>query len=279
MSISGRMLVLLLTVLFWSHGSWAREKPAPVIEATGGSSVSGSSLSLQARVARLERLLENRALVDLMTRIDSLQKQVQQLQGQVEEQTYNMDELKKRQRDLYLDIDQRLRQLEETGAAAPAAGAMAAPAPMLGMSTAAMPGAAASEAVSLAEQKQEQADYEGAFALLKEGRYDLALAAFRTFVQNYPDGRFAGNAQYWLGEANYVQHNFKLALTEFEKVVNNYPASPKRADALLKMGYAYQELEQYDQARQTLNRITSGYPNTTAANLARKRLQELKRLP
>jgi tol-pal system protein YbgF len=273
------VLALLLMMLFLPQGSWAREKPAPVIEASGGSSVSGTSL--EARVTRLERL--NRALVDLMTRMDSLQKQMQQLQGQVEEQTYNMDELKKRQRDLYLDIDRRLSQLEGTRAAAPVTGGnMTAPMSSrmnISEGTAAPGTTAFPEASRPVGLQQEQADYESAFGLLREGRYDPALVAFKTFVQNYPNSRFAGNAQYWLGEANYVQHNFKLALAEFGKVVSQYPTSPKRADALLKMGLAYQELKQYDLASQTFNQVTSSYPNSTAASLAGKRLQELKRLP
>ena len=87
---------------------------------------------------------------------------------------------------------------------------------------------------------------------------------------------FADNAQYWLGEANYVQRHFEVALSEFGKVVSEHPSSPKRADALLKMGYTYQELKQYDKARSSLNEVVMSYPNTTAASLAKKRLQDLK---
>jgi tol-pal system protein YbgF len=294
--------------------AWARE-PAPVIEAAGEPGLSASSAKeMEARIVRLERLLENQTLIEMAMRMDSLQNEVQQLLGQMEEQSHTMGQLKKRQRDLYLDIDQRLRQMEEAsakaaaaaesaamgnsmsggimpggtmlggnvlGASAPTVSAPDASMPAMGAAAMLTPGAevtsAAQDTVAPVDPLQERTDYERAFNLLKEGRYDLAATAFKTFVQTYPKGQFADNAQYWLGEASYVQRQFKIALAEFEKVVNNYPTSPKRADALLKMGYTYQELEQYDKARLSLNNVIMTYPNTTAASLAQKRLQDLKR--
>lgn len=289
------MALVILAAPFFVSDVLARQ-PAPVIEASGELSMAKSS-DVEKRLARLERLLENQTLVELMTRMDSLQGEVQQLFGQMEEQTHSIEQLKKRQRDLYLDIDRRLRQAEEQRASMPAAtaggsvfaGTMPDGVVSGGMTTAGQttdsatsssagqPGASATTAANV-DPQQERSDYERAFNLLKEGRYDLAVAAFKTFVQNYPRGHFADNAQYWLGEANYVQRNFQVALSEFERVVKEHPASPKRADALLKMGYTYQELGQYDKARMSLNDVVMNYPNTTAASLAKKRLQDLKQL-
>lgn len=283
-------LVVLAAPSFVSDA--VARQPAPVIEAAGSPSTPEAS-GFEKRLQRLERLLDNQALVDLMTRIDSLQNEVQQMVGQMEEQSHNMEQLKKRQRDLYLDIDRRLRDLEASRSSQSAApmtpagggsvfgGAVPDVATGGGVSSG---GAGASTATSTAPSAEakpgvdpqlERAAYERAFNLLKEGRYDLATAAFKTFVQTYPQGRFADNAQYWLGEANYVQRHFKVALSEFEKVVKNHPNSPKRADALLKMGYTYQELGQDDKARLSLNKVVTSYPNTTAARLAQKRLQDL----
>jgi tol-pal system protein YbgF len=270
----------------------AREAPAPVVEASGES----ASQALAARVARIERLLDNQTLVDMATRLDSLQQEVDRLLGRLEEQNHEMEGLKKRQRQLYLDMDNRVRQLEQARAAAPATPPPATslgtfvPAPVPGEAPATAPGTAplpaageasptTATAAPQADAAAERADYERAFELLKQGRYDLAVAAFKAFVKTHPRGQYADNAQYWLGEANYVQRNFKAALAEFERVVNDYPDSPKRADAMLKLGYTYQELGQNDQARLTLTNLLSKYPNSTAARLAQKRLQDLKRLP
>jgi len=267
-------LVILAAPSFVSDA--AARKPAPVIEASGEPAVSAPPGSLEKRVQRLERLLENQTLMDLMNRIDNMQNEVRQMLGQTEEQAYNMEQLKKRQRDLYLDIDRRLRDLEAARASLSAASI----APAIGVSGGAMSASAANSAISHTDagSQEERAAYERAFNLLKEGRYDLAIAAFKAFVQTYPQGRFVDNAQYWLGEANYVQRNFAVALSEFDKVVKNHPGSPKRADALLKMGYTFQELGQNDNARMSLNKVVMNYPNTTAARLAQKRLQDLKQL-
>jgi len=280
--------------------------PAPVIEAASQPGAPAEVVkALEARLARVERLLENRTLVDMAMAIEALQRENQQLLSQLEEQAYELESLKKRQRDLYLDIDGRLARLEAAraaaavaapsadtmatgGTAAVAGAAGAAPAGLAPAAAAASdvataagvsvpePQPAAAAAVAEVDPQLEHDDYERAFNLLKEGRYDLAVAAFKTFVQTYPNGRYTDNAQYWLGEANYVQRNFKAALAEFEKVVNNFPDSPKRPDALLKMGYTYQELGDNDKARLSLNSVLMNYPDTTAARLASKRLQELK---
>lgn len=277
---------LTVTVLcaVLSGTAWAREAPAPVVEASDGAA---AGKSLEARVVRIERFLENQTLVEMATRLDSLQQEVDRLLGRIDEQNHEMEGLKKRQRDLYLDVDSRIRQLEEARASAPAIAPSAtigvivpAPAPITAppaVSTGSPTpnGTAAEQADSAAER----AAYERAFELLKQGRYDLAVAAFKAFVDTYPQGRYAGNAQYWLGEANYVQRNFQAALTEFGKVVDGFPGSDKRPDAMLKLGYTYQELGQNDQARATLSNVVSSYPNSTAARLATKRLQDLKLLP
>ena len=288
----------------------ASAAPAPVIEASTQPGVPAETVkALEARLARVERLLENRTLVDMALALESLQRENQQLLGRLEEQGYELERLKKRQRDLYLDVDRRLAKLEAAQAKAaaeatvsavpPFAPAPAAPvpsqdglaaagvatatsvAPAASLATTAAPvpaptAPAAEVAVTEVDTQREHDDYERAFNLLKEGRYDLAMAAFKNFVQTYPQGPYTDNAQYWLGEANYVQRNFKAALAEFAKVVNDFPDSPKRPDALLKMGYTYQELGDIDKARLSLNSVRMNYPDTTAARLASKRLQELE---
>ena len=290
----GVAMTVLMGSSLWVSPLWAERKtPAPVVDATGAG---GAGASVEARLTRLERLLENQTLLELMERMDSLQNEVQRMLSESEEQTHNMEGLKKRQRDIYLDIDQRLRKIEQGGVStqnqAPAMGAFVptpvpATTPDVGTPLSSAPGVTSpAPAVSsqntgpsvATDPQQERIAYEKAFSQLKDGRYDQAVAAFKEFVKSYPKGRFVGNAQYWLGEANYVQRNYKLALSDFEKVVKNYPTSPKRADAMLKMGYTYQELGRLDEAKISLNNVLKSYPNSTAANLAQKRLQDIKRL-
>jgi tol-pal system protein YbgF len=272
-----RELAIAVICAALSGTAWAREAPAPVVEASD--SVAAAK-SLESRLVRIERLLENQTLVEMATRLDSLQQEVDRLLGKLDEQNHELEGLKKRQRDLYLDVDNRLRQLEEARAAAAAAPAVPTvgglvPAPM----PVTAPPALSTPSVEPADPAVERAAYERAFELLKQGRYDLAVAAFKAFVETYPHGQYADNAQYWLGEANYVQRNFQAAAAEFGKVVDGFPNSDKRPDAMLKLGYTQQELGQNDKARATLSSVVSSYPNSTAARLATKRLQDLKTSP
>lgn len=283
-------LSLAVICALLSSGAWSREAPAPVVDASDSAA---ATKSIEARLVRIERLVENQTLVDMSTRLDSLQQELDRLLGKLDEQNHELEGLKKRQRDLYLDVDTRLRQLEQARAALPApavstvGGVVPVPMPItappaVSTGIVPVPGVAVTAPDTAVEQPDpaiERGAYERAFELLKQGRYDLAMAAFKAFVETYPKGQYADNAQYWLGEANYVQRNFQAALTEFGKVVDGFPSSDKRPDAMLKQGYTYQELGQNDKARATLSNVISSYPNSTAARLATKRLQDLKQLP
>ena len=133
-----------------------------------------------------------------------------------------------------------------------------------------MAGAAAGATVS------DREDYQAAFDLLKEGRYEEARGAFEQFLSDYPDSQLAGHGQYWLAETYYVGQDFNAALPAFGKVIADYPASRKLPDALLKTGYCHYELEQWSQAREKLTEVTQKYPETTAARLARQRLAQMQ---
>lgn len=226
---------------------------------------------LEQRVERMERLLESQSLVEMMLQMEQIQNELRQLRGEVEAQRHSVDGMTKRQRDLYLDIDRRLRQ-QESGASAsftPRSNNVAIPRPKVDSTT----------AISSAPGNltaNEQVDYQNALGVLKEGRYQKSIAAFNEFIKKYPQSLYAANAQYWIGEAYYVSREFKLALGEFQKVVEQHADSTKVADAMLKIGFIHYELTEWEQARNVLNHISSRYPKTTASRLAENRLQKMK---
>lgn len=266
--------------------------------AAGGSTSIGVPLKLEDRVSRLERQMESQTLVDMLSRIDALQQEVQDLRGQLEVQTHKAEGLEQRQREIYLDVDRRLRQIEtrpasggaeNTGAASAASGPAAGPSPTPGPSgpasageTAASPsppGPSATASVGATTTTQSNAErdaYQRAFDMMKAGRYDDSIAAFRGFLARYPDGEYSANAQYWLGEASYVLRRFDDAETEFGKVLQFFPDSAKAPDALLKLGFAQYELQEWDKASQTLSRVVQQYPKSTARQLAESRLQRMR---
>ncbi|MDZ7749875.1 MAG: tol-pal system protein YbgF [Halofilum sp. (in: g-proteobacteria)] len=113
--------------------------------------------------------------------------------------------------------------------------------------------------------------------MLKNGRYDEAASSFQQFLQQHPEGPYADNAQYWLGESYYVTSQFEQALAAFRKVPENYPDSAKLPDARLKVGFTLYEMGRMDEARAVLRKVTEEHANSAVAGLAEDRLLKMER--
>lgn len=208
---------------------------------------------IEARLLRIERLLDNESLITLANDISGLREDLRLLVGDVETLTIQQDNQADRQLDLYVDIDDRLSQLESAR-----------------QQMAQMP--VSSAGGQLAPVNDQQA-YDAAFANIQQQDWAAAQTAFQSFLDAYPSSSLRGNAQYWLGESFYAQLDFQTALREFERVLSDYPQSNKLPDALLKIGYSRQNLDDLNGARQALRRVQQEFPNTTAADLAAQRLR------
>lgn len=235
-----------------------------------------SKMSVEQRLSRMEKLLNSQGLVDLLLKVESLQTELQRLQGQNEEQLHALQELKQRQRDLYIDIDRRLLQLERNAPAGTAVGGTSgqAPSSTVPAATAAATTGAIATAPTVLEGEQEA--YQEAFNLLRELRYDKATVAFRDFLKKYPEGRYAHIAQYWLGEASYAQGDFKQAIQDYKTLIDKYPQSPKLAEAMLKIGYSEYELKNTKAAQASLEQLIQTYPGTTEAGQAQNLLKKIR---
>ncbi len=264
-----------------------------VVSAVPVWAVDTRGMTLDQRLSRLERMLDNQNMAELVLGLEHLRQEVASLRGEVEVQAHLLKGLRKQQKELYLDLDQRLQQLEMAASSPPEAAAEAVldfadiAADTMADGSEELPAAAAGEpsaAAALGESSaagqtggfDEAEAYQRAFDLLKAGDYAAARQAFEDFLASYPQGGYADNAQYWLGEVHYVSRRFQQAAEEFGKVIERYPESPKVADALLKLGFSYYELKQWQQANDVLTRVISQYPSSTAARLAERRLQQMK---
>ncbi len=210
---------------------------------------------MDARLAKVERILGNQSLVELAQQLESLQADVRSLRGDLEQLQHSSEGGRSQQRDLYADLDKRLQTLEGATSRAPSAGAAATPAA----------GAAGTD----------KGYYDTAFNLLKSGQYDKAITAFQQFLAAFPDSSLADNAQYWLGEAYYVNKDFESALNAFRTVVDHWPDSRKRPDALLKIGYCNYELKHWATAREALLQVTRNHADSPSAKLAAERLDRM----
>lgn len=261
--------------------------------------------ALGERVSRLEQIVNSNTLVELLSTVQALQREVQSLRGEVELQGHTLSQLKQRQRELYLDLDRRLQRLESgqeaaaapvppgtadapsMAATAPPAPRPAPPAPLPDTSgttgssrtligTAQPEPQPATSAGATFDPADEQRAYQAAFDLLKAGRYDQATESFRDFLQKFPNGEYSDNAQYWLAEAYYVERKFEPALEQFKTLAATHPESQKLPVALLKIGYCNDELGRRAEAESVLNDLINRFPQSTAAGLARKRLQRIR---
>ena len=116
-------------------------------------------------------------------------------------------------------------------------------------------------------------EYRAAVELVKAARYPDAIVALRAFLQHYPRHDYADNAQYWLGEAFYAQHDYPHALVEFRATIETYPRGNKVPDALLKVGFCYQALGKLDKMRAVLEQVVNLYPKSEPAAIAAKKLE------
>jgi tol-pal system protein YbgF len=217
---------------------------------------------LDTRLTRIERVMQNQSLLELSNQLEALRADVRGMHNDVDLLNNSMESLRKQQRDMYTDLDQRMKALEARGG-----GGAGAPAAIdIGSS----PGSSAG-----VTPPTDTSVYQKAFALLKDGQYDRAVQAFKDFLFNFPSSSLADNAQYWLGEAYYVNRSYPEAQSAFQRVVDKYPQSQKIPDALLKIGYCRYEMKLFDSAKAVLQQVVNQYPDAPAAKLARERLDRM----
>jgi tol-pal system protein YbgF len=267
-------------------------------------SVSGSA------VAQMD---DKQAMMDLVIQIQQLQDEVRTLRGMLEEQNVQLESLSNRQRDQYLDLDQRITGLRGSAPAPIASTGLPATSADMPATSTDLPATSTTSTAAAETQpairedvpevrppldqpssvstidtpdtqarefdsspEAEKAAYDQGFQSLKDLKYADAAEQFTVFVKQFPNSEYADNAQYWLGESYYVTRNYDIALEAFQKLLNDYPDSPKIPDALLKIGYTHYELKQWDQARAALVQVEKQFPDTTLARLASSRLRSMK---
>jgi len=224
---------------------------------------------LDTRLVRIERVMANQSLLEVSNQLEALRSDVRAMHNDVDQLSNALESGRKQQRDMYADLDQRLKNIESRGSAVSSAAAAAGAAGAAAAAPASVTGAGS------ADSGEDKSSYQAAFNLLKDGQYDRAIVAFQKFLVTYPDSSLADNAQYWLGEAYYVNKAYPEAEAAFQRVVDKYPQSRKLGDALLKIGFCRYELKQWQSAREVLGQVVARFTDTPAARLAQQRLDKM----
>jgi len=222
-----------------------------------------SSLDTDERLSRLEKILKTQTAT-----IERLRNELQELRGKVEIQNHKLDSFADK-RSTSTSVETSDVSTEETGET-----------PLVPANAAPFKNNEATDVTSEETSNINESEldaYNQSFEQLKAGQYEAAIKGFQAQLSTYPQGQYAGNAQYWLGETYYVTRDFDSAIQAFTQVVEQYPKSNKVAGATLKLGFIYHERGQAEQAIELLQKVIANFPNSNEAKFAQQRLDLIVR--
>lgn len=238
----------------------------------------------ETRITGLEGQLRGQVMLDLLNQIERLNTEISQMKGQMEVMAHELEATQKRQRDLYTDLDSRLRKLEETPAAlAPTATPATSPTETTPQPPASQQASAEQALPPATPPAAEQVDgaaetkaYEAAYTTYKAGKYGDAVNSFKQFVENYPSSKLTPNAYYWMGAAQFSLKDYKSAIATQQKLVKQFPAHDKAADGMYSIANSQIQLSDVDGAKLTLKSLIAKYPASRIVDTAKKRLAALE---
>jgi len=249
-------------------------------------------LSVEQRLEKLERQVDNLNQQNTAKKIEDLQDRLQKLNGQLEDQSHQITQLTEQVKNFYQDLNGRIEgkggKASGEAKATLAADSISkeAETPIINRqndaipNTCSMPQSKHQIAVKKSSQLasdtaflKEQQMYQTALDLLPDKKYDASAEKLHKYITTYPKGAYVANAHYWLGEISFLKKNLSQAEVEFHTVVSKYPTAKKMPDALLKIALIHDIQGKHDQAKEELQRIIDHYPNTAAAQLAKQQLE------
>ena len=196
--------------------------------------------------ASIETLKRNQ--LDFANQLEVLRADQAKIRGQLEVLTYELEAAQKRQKDFYVDLDNRVRKLEE-------------PTP-------------AAAAIPARDEAAEARDYETAVASLKALKYKIAADQFVAFIASYPTSSLAASAHYWGGYANAQNKNHAKAAELFGKFAATWPTDERVPGALESQVASYDVLKDRKSADATLIILATKYATTDAGKRAQQRLKK-----
>ncbi len=237
------------------------------------------------------------ASAQMVAQVQQLNQEIGGLRDRVDILEFELEKARERQKQLYDDLDLRLRkferlqsrptnetqQTEPTSAVEPSESDNTTPTET--SIEAQQEPAAPSVSIEITTQPvltdvdlQAMRDaYDDAFRTLKTGDFDEAKIKFQEFIDGYPTSDLVDDAWYWIAESNYITKEFEQAIKLYQYVAREYPDYQRAHEALLKIGYIYYELENFEEAQMYLNEILDRFPASRSAFSAQRRLNKMKR--
>ena len=193
---------------------------------------------------------EEEGSLDLIyQKIGALEQEIATLRNLIEENTFLIERYQELQQQRYLDLDKRLHsilsgELEELN----------------------------EESLNLNDlNSTEEIDlYKEALELFEVSRYAEALEVFRDLIISFPEGTYSADAYFWSGELYLVQEQLEDAREHYLVVAEKFKDHDRVADCLYKLGVIEKLLLNDEAANSYFSRLISEYPDTGAAELAKK---------
>lgn len=198
----------------------------------------------------LDSKASQKSMLDLASQNEQLRQEIARLRGQIEVLSNDLANAQQRQKDFYVDLDNRLRKLE--------------------------PQRVNIDGKEISVDPAEQKSYDAAVAAFNGGDYKSAAAALADFGKRYPDSGYAANAQYMLGNSYYALRDYRNAIAVQQALVKKFPDHPKAPDAMLNIATCQLELKDRAATKKTLESLVAKYPDAPAAQTAKERLAILK---
>ena len=191
------------------------------------------------------------------TRMDDLRVEMQRVAARQDDQDRALQEMRANPERMK-EVEKRLGALEDR------VGKLAAPP------------AAAPVPESPQQWRSPEEMYEVGVGQVKGGNPKKGRETLSDFAVKYPDHKLIPNVLYWKGEAFYAEKDFENAILTFQDVVDRYPKGDKAPDAMYKQGLSFLALKDTKNARIVLDLVQKKYPKSRAAELAKKKLREIR---
>ena len=195
---------------------------------------------------------EEESLDVIYQKISALEQEIATLRNLIEENTYLIERYQELQQQRYLDLDKRLHsllsgELEELN----------------------------EQSLNLNDlNSTEEIDlYKEALELFEVSRYAEAIEVFRDLIISFPEGSYSADAYFWSGELYLAQEQLEDAREHYLVVAEKFKDHDRVADCLYKLGVIEKVLLNDEVANSYFSRLISEYPDTGAAELAKKSME------
>ena len=207
--------------------------------------------ALNTRITELDQRIQSSAQgqLELLNENERLRSELAKLRGKLEETGRATVTGKDQQKDLFTDLDQRLKKLE--------------------------PVAVQLNGTTLLVSPAEEKKFQDMQALLKAGDFPKAAQSAAEFERLFPASALGSRVLFDRGTALYAAKDYANAITARQEFIAKYPAHPNKPQAILNLAASQAEAGTRITARTTLLNLIRDYPNSDVIPEAKSRLKEL----